>query len=112
MNTGASARTPATEAVGVLPGDGPTGIRRSLQGNFGCSQQWTHYILPVLVVGFQNGVLVADLRVCQPGRLLVWQDRGRATVRLLYLMFVRLMGGWHCWRARQRRRTPSCWCFA
>jgi hypothetical protein len=60
--------------------------------------------LPVLVVGrvrisvgFQNGIYLADLRVClrqwQPG----WQDRRLVTVRMLYL------------RVQLRRRTPSCW---
>jgi putative transposase len=35
---------------------------------------------------------LADLRVCQLWWLLGWQDRGFMTVRMLYLMFIRLAG--------------------
>ena len=41
-----------------------------------------------------------------------WQHRGLVTLRMLYLMFVRLAGGWCCRLVLRRRRTPSCWCCA
>ena len=36
---------------------------------------------------------MTDLRVCQPWWPLGWQDRGLVTVRMLYLIFVRLAAG-------------------
>jgi hypothetical protein len=47
---------------------------------------------PWLPVGFQNGARTVDLRVRQRRWSLSWQDHGFVTVRMLYLMFVRLAG--------------------
>ena len=41
---------------------------------------------------FQNGAFVADLQVFLRWWSSSWQDRGLVTVRMLYLMFVRLAG--------------------
>ena len=46
---------------------------------------------------------MADLRVCQPRWPLGWQDRGLVTVRMLYLIFVRLAG----WIALLARSAAS-----
>jgi hypothetical protein len=43
-------------------------------------------------VGFQNGAYAADLRVLLRCWSSGWQHRGLVTVRMLYLMFVRLVG--------------------
>src|SRR5690348_8706362 len=44
------------------------------------------------VWGSKTGIWVVDLRVCLTFWPLGWQDRGLVTVRMLYLMFVRLTG--------------------
>jgi putative transposase len=54
-------------------------------------------------VGFQNGAYVSDLQVRLRCWLCGWHHRGLVTVRMLYLIFVRLTG----WMALLARSAAS-----